>query len=129
VSYGPVKYMGALWMSSMARKHPDIRFVTMSPGGTSGTAAIDSMAGPQRLLMKYIGMPMMNVFGMMHGLEAGAARYIDALNDDSYKSGVFYASKGGKTTGALVDQSTIFTDLGNVAFQDNANEAIHRFIQ
>jgi hypothetical protein len=28
----------------------------------------------------------------------------------------------------LVDQADIFPDLANRAFQDNANEAIHRFI-
>jgi len=28
----------------------------------------------------------------------------------------------------MVDQSTFFTDLKNTSFQDNANEAIHHFI-
>ena len=31
--------------------------------------------------------------------------------------------------GDMVDQSTFFTDLKNTSFQDNANEAIHRFIK
>jgi len=35
VVYGPVKYIAALWMSSLARRHPEIRIVTISPGGTS----------------------------------------------------------------------------------------------
>jgi len=67
--------------------------------------------------------------GMVHGVEKGAARYVQALNDQSYKSGEFYASRDGKVTGALVEQSTIFADLKNPAFQENANEAIHRFIK
>jgi hypothetical protein len=29
----------------------------------------------------------------------------------------------------MVDQSTFFTSLKNASFQDNANEAIHRFIK
>jgi len=29
----------------------------------------------------------------------------------------------------VVDQSTFFTVLKNTTFQDNANEAIHRFIK
>ena len=28
----------------------------------------------------------------------------------------------------MVDQSTFYTDLKNTSFQDNADEAIHRFI-
>ena len=30
--------------------------------------------------------------------------------------------------GPLVDQGTIFADLSNATIQNNANEAIHRFI-
>ena len=73
-------------------------------------------------------MPMMKALGKMHDLETGAKRYVEALNDEAFQSGVFYASKFPGVTGALVDQSAIFADIGNQAFQDNANEAIHRFI-
>lgn len=128
VTYGPVKYMGAMWMSAMARKHPATRFVTMSPGGTTGTAAADQMPGPMKYMMKWMVMPMMRAFGAMHGLETGAKRYVDALTNDAYASGHFYASPDNKMSGKLVDQSTIFADLGNKAFQDNAAEAIHRFV-
>jgi len=48
--------------------------------------------------------------------------------DESYKSGIFYASKKG-TAGTIVDQATLFGDLNNETFQDNAYEAIHRFIK
>jgi NAD(P)-dependent dehydrogenase (short-subunit alcohol dehydrogenase family) len=129
VSYGPVKMVAAMWMSAMARKHPGIRLVTMSPGGTSGTSAADAMAGPMGLMMKYVMMPMMTIFGQMHALETGAKRYVDALQDDQYKSGGFYASEDGRMTGPIVEQATVFADLGNPAFQDNANEAVHRFFQ
>ena len=44
-SYALVKYMAALWMSAQARKNTDIRFITMSPGATSGTAVMDDMSG------------------------------------------------------------------------------------
>jgi len=128
ISYGPAKYVGALWMSSLARKYPAVRFVTMSPGATTGTSAADSMAGPMRFIMTYVAMPMMGLFGMAHGLQIGATRYVEAVRDEAYKSGVFYASPDGKTSGAVVDQATIFSDLGNPAFQDNAAEAIGRFI-
>lgn len=51
LAHGQVKYLGALWMSAMARKHPDLRFITMSPGGTSGTDG----ARDQPLLVRTVG--------------------------------------------------------------------------
>jgi len=66
---------------------------------------------------------------MVHGLEVGAKRFVDGISDERYKSGVFYASKEGKLSGDMVDQSTFFTSLKNTSLQDNAHEAIHRFIK
>ena len=63
----------------------------------------------------------------MQTRDAGAKRFLDAISDERYKSGVFYASKQGKLSGDMVDQSTFFTDLKNTTFQDNAYRAIHRF--
>jgi hypothetical protein len=65
---------------------------------------------------------------MVHSLETGAKRFVDGISDERYQSGVFYASKQGKLSGAMVDQSTFFTVLKNTTFQDNANQAIHHFI-
>lgn len=126
-AYGPTKYMAALWMSSVARKNPDIRFVTMSPGGTSGTNVMDDLPPFMKFMFKGVGVRLMPMFGLMHPLDVGAKRYVDGLNDEVYKSGVFYGSKK-NVTGPLVDQGTIFADLNNETFQDNADEAIHRFI-
>ena len=47
----------------------------------------------------------------MHELEVGVKRFVDAISDERYKSGVFYASKEGKLSGDMVDQSTFFTDF------------------
>ncbi len=127
-AYAASKYIAALWIGSMARRHPSIRFVTMCPGGTNGTAGADSMQGLQRIFVKYIGKPLMVAFGMMHNVETGAARYINALTDETYKSGVFYASAADAMIGDVVDQATILTDFSNKDFQDNAYEAIHRFL-
>lgn len=41
--YANVNMTAALWMGSMARQHPHIRFVTMSPGGTTGTNGMDDL--------------------------------------------------------------------------------------
>ena len=128
VAYGPAKYVATMWMSSFARKNPDLRVISVSPGGTSGTAAMDSLPPMMKFFFKQIGPRVMPLFGLMHGLEKGAKRYVDALNDESYKSGGFYASKASVVVGPLVDQGTIFGDLDSEVFQDNASEAIHRFI-
>jgi len=58
-----------------------------------------------------------------------AKRFVDGINNESYKSGIFYASKTKKLVGSLVDQGDIFSDLRNTSYQDNANAAIHRFIK
>ncbi len=129
VAYGPAKYMAALWMSSQARQHPKIRFITMSPGGTSGTDIMDNLPPFLKFMYRHIGSRLMPLMGMMHGLEVGAKRFVSGLNDNLYDSGVFYASKLPVLTGPVVDQATLFSDLGNQTFQDNANEAIYRFIK
>jgi NAD(P)-dependent dehydrogenase (short-subunit alcohol dehydrogenase family) len=130
-AYGYVKYVGTLWTLSMARKYPGLKFIVVSPGNTKGTMAPNSLPPPMRIMLKYLMMPI--VFPLMgdmvHKLEVGVKRFVDALSDEQYKSGVFYASREGKLSGEMVDQSTFFTALRNTSFQDNASEAIHRFIR
>ena len=52
----------------------------------------------------------------------------DGITDTTLRSGLFYASAASAVTGPVVDQAGIFPDLRNATFQDNANQAIHRFI-
>ena len=129
-AYAYVKYAETMWTLSMARKYPKFKFIVVSPGNTKGTQAPDSLPPPMRFMLKYVMMPVIfPLMGeMVHGLEVGAKRFVDGISDERYKSGVFYASKEGKLSGDMVDQSTFFTDLKNTSFQENANEAIHRFI-
>ena len=124
LAYGQVKYIGALWMAYLARQHPDRRFITVSPGNTTGTQAPNDLALPLRLAAKYV----MPALGITHKLDVGARRLVDGVTDPTLKSGVFYASAANTITGPLVDQADIFPDLANPSFQDHANEAIHRFI-
>jgi NAD(P)-dependent dehydrogenase (short-subunit alcohol dehydrogenase family) len=129
-AYGYVKYAGTMWALSMARRHPELKFVVVSPGNTRGTLAPDSLPPPMRFMLKYVMMPIVfPLMGAVHGLEVGVKRFVDAISDERYKSGVFYASKEGKLSGDMVDQSTFFPSLKNTSFQDNASEAIHRFIK
>jgi NAD(P)-dependent dehydrogenase (short-subunit alcohol dehydrogenase family) len=124
LAYGQVKYIGALWMAYLARQHPDRRFITVSPGNTSGTDGPNGLGLPLRLAARYV----MPALGISHKLDVGARRLVDGVTDPTLSSGVFYASAANKLTGPLVDQADIFPDLANPSFQDHANEAIHRFI-
>ena len=129
-AYGYVKYTAALWMSSEARKNPTLRFITMSPGFTSGTAVMNDLPPAKKFMFKYIMLPIVAPLkGMVHKLEKGAKRFVDGINDENFKSGVFYASKAKRLVGPVIDQSSIFPDLKNPSYQDNANAAIHRFIK
>ena len=124
LAYGQAKLIGALWMAHLARQYPDRRFITMSPGNTTGTQAPNDLALPFRLAAKYL----MPHLGISHGLEVGAKRLVDAATDPTLSSGTFYASAAGKMKGPIVDQTNIYPDLADPSFQDHANEAIHRFI-
>ena len=124
LAFGQAKYIGALWMAYLARQYPDRRFITVSPGATTGTQASSGVSLPLRIAAKYV----MPALGISHKLDAGAKRLVDGVTDPTLSSGVFYASAANKLKGPLVNQAEIFPDLANPTFQDHANEAIHRFI-
>ncbi len=124
LAFGQAKYIGALWMAYLARQYPDRRFITVSPGATTGTQASNGLALPLRIAAKYV----LPALGISHKLDKGAKRLVDGVTDPTLSSGVFYASAANKLKGPLVNQADIFPDLANPSFQDHANEAIHRFI-
>jgi len=129
LAYGQVKYVGAMWMASTARRNSTLRLITMSPGNTRGTGVSRDLPLPLRLAMTYILMPVVApLFGLVHNVDYGAKRLVDGLTDDTLRSGSFYGSKANALTGPVIDQSEIFPDLANKPYQDNANEAVHRFI-
>jgi NAD(P)-dependent dehydrogenase (short-subunit alcohol dehydrogenase family) len=129
LAYGQVKYLAAMWMSSVARKNPELKLITVSPGNTKGTEASNHLPLPLKLLVQYVLFPVvMPLFGIVNNLETGAGRITHSLGDTSIKSGRFYASAAGNVTGPLVDQSTIRPEMNNETYQENANRAIHRFI-
>jgi NAD(P)-dependent dehydrogenase (short-subunit alcohol dehydrogenase family) len=129
LAYGQVKYVGAMWMAAMARQNANLKLVTMSPGNTRGTELSRDFPLPLRLMMRTVLVPVvLPLLGLIHDVDKGAKRLVDALDDDTLRSGVFYASKADTLTGSVIDQSAIFPDLSNKAYQDNANEAVHRFL-
>ncbi|MGI8401600.1 MAG: hypothetical protein ACR2NS_08380 [Gemmatimonadaceae bacterium] len=116
-------------MAALARHHPTIHFLTVSPGNTAGTQIATNAPVLLRLLLKYFLQPiLMPLLGIVHKLPIGAKRIVAALTDDSFRNGAFYASQQNALTGPLVDQSTFFPDLNNSTYQDNAVRAIHHFI-
>ncbi len=129
LAYGQVKYLAALWMSALAREHPGLRFTTMSPGNTSGTDVMRDLPAPLRFLVQRVVLPhVAPLFGVAHPLENGTARLADAVTDASLPSGVFYASAANTITGPVIDQADIVADFRDTAIQDNAAQAIRRFV-
>ena len=124
LAFAQAKYIGALWMAHLARQHPDRRFITVSPGNTTGTGAASGLPLPMRIAAKYV----MPALGLAHKLDVGAKRLVDGVTDPTLSSGVFYASAANTLKGPMVNQADLLPDLANPSFQDNANEAIHRFI-
>ena len=125
LAYGQAKYIAALWMAAEARRHPSLRLVTMSPGNTGGTDLFRDFPLVPRLLLGAVLKPVvLPLLGLAHGLQTGARRLLEALEDERFTGGRFYASRVDKLTGPVVDQSEIVPDLARVEFQDHAAEAM-----
>jgi NAD(P)-dependent dehydrogenase (short-subunit alcohol dehydrogenase family) len=129
LAYGQVKYLGALWIAALARRHPELRFTTMSPGNTAGTEAMRDQSAPMRIIASRLVLPyVMPALGIGHKLEVGAARLVDAVTDSTLKSGLFYASAANTITGPVIDQAEIVSELRDETIQEHAYAAIQRFI-
>ena len=124
LAFGQAKYIGTLLMAYLARKYPDRRFITVSPGNTTGTGAASGLPLPMRVAAKYV----MPALGLAHKLDVGAKRLVDGVTDPTLSNGAFYASAANKLNGPMVNQAEFVPGVGNPSFEDNANEAIHRFI-
>jgi NAD(P)-dependent dehydrogenase (short-subunit alcohol dehydrogenase family) len=124
LAFGQAKYIGALWIAYLARQYPDRRFITVSPGNTTGTGAASGLPLPMRVAAKYVT----PALGLAHKLDVGAKRLVDGVTDPTLSNGAFYASAANKLNGPMVNQAEFVPGVGNPSFQDNANEAIHRFI-
>ncbi|MGR5414188.1 SDR family NAD(P)-dependent oxidoreductase [Vibrio astriarenae] len=126
--YGSVKLMGALWTMSMARKHSDIRFITVDPGMAVGTSGADDFPWYQKWATNAT-MRVMQFIGRAHSVDVGAQRYVDVLLDeDTFKTGIWWGSKKG-LTGELADQRQHWPEIiGSELAQDNAAAVIHSFL-
>jgi NAD(P)-dependent dehydrogenase (short-subunit alcohol dehydrogenase family) len=130
LAYAQVKLLGALWISALARQHPQLRFLTVSPGNTSGTEITKDFPLPLRLFNKYVFVPVLGpLLRAVHDVQHGAARLVSALSDSSLQSGGFYASRANALTGPLVEQAQFFPELADSRIQDNASQALQRFLE
>ncbi|GLS84316.1 SDR family NAD(P)-dependent oxidoreductase [Paraferrimonas haliotis] len=127
--YGAVKLMGALWTMSMARKHPDMRFITVDPGMARGTAGTATLPWHQRWVMN-TAMWVMQALGKAHSVDVGAKRYVDVLlNSCEFASGIWWGSKSG-LTGELADQKQHWPEIiGSESAQYNADAVIHKILE
>ncbi len=125
LAYGQVKLLGALWIAALAREHPQLRTLTISPGNTAGTGINRDLPAPVRLLAPRV----MRLLGRSHSLQAGTERLAQGLLDPAYDRGHFWASAPGRLVGPVVDQLNEHPLIGDHETQMNANTAIHRFTQ
>lgn len=130
LAYGQAKYLGAQWMGALARRHPGLRLLTVSPGNTAGTGALRDANIVLRTVIAHVVLPYLGpALGLAHDVEHGARRLVDAVTDPAYRSGIFYASAANAITGSLIDQAEIIPELKDHDVQDRADEAIHRFLR
>ena len=122
VSYQYVKFMGALYMGAMSRKHPGLRLLTVSPGSTMGTDIYDNAPRMTRIMLKVVtSLPIKSLRERnFHGVDAGAKRYVDALNDDAYLSGRFYASMAGVDKAEYFEVGEGARAVPKVGFSDDS---------
>lgn len=123
LAHGQTKLLGALWIGALARNHPELRTVTMSPGNTAGTGVLRDLPLPLRVLIPRVN----GVLGRSHSLDAGTERLASGLLDPAYGSGRFWASAQGKLTGPVVDQAAAHPMVEDPGWQDHANAALRAF--
>jgi NAD(P)-dependent dehydrogenase (short-subunit alcohol dehydrogenase family) len=103
-AYADAKQFGAMWAGALARRLPDGSTVNaVSPGSTTETDA----GRYQGFMMQRVMIPLMTRFGgrvgVVHDLETGAGRYMEAIDFADEVNGRFLASAPKKMIGPLQD--------------------------
>ena len=62
-------------------------------------------------------------FSIVHSIDHGAARFVNALDNKQFQTGGFYASEESKVTG----QVKIHLTLADKQFQDNVYTCLHQY--
>jgi len=125
VTYAYAKSIMTLYVSALARRHPEYVISSVSPGATIGTDVAANAPWFMRFAFKYIG-PCCGVpLGMMHSVDVAAQRYIHGLTAN-VTSGCFLASPKGKASGKLQDQYRLYPVLADEVLQEAAYEAVRK---
>lgn len=128
---GTAKLAGALFMSKLAREHPELYIVTVSPGGIQ-TDYADGLAQPVRFLLQHLGGVML-ALGGFHDVSVGAKRYVDALIPDEafrakFPSGSVLASPSSLRypgpTGPLTEQRPYCSAIGSAELEDETARVV-----
>jgi NAD(P)-dependent dehydrogenase (short-subunit alcohol dehydrogenase family) len=110
VDYGFAKLIGTVWMRVLSQRH-GLRALTVSPGFTGGTEAMEKLPAIQKFMFLYVALPIMKLLGNAHELEYGAKRYVQALEDEAIQAGGYYASPGKGISGDLTLQDPALQPL------------------
>lgn len=103
--YGATKGLATLYFAEYARLHPKYQVLTVSPGGTLGTNALENLPWIFRWIVRFLW-TIAYYCGRFQELEAGAEKYVDAVigGCDHYPSGTFLACSV-DLAGPLCDQA------------------------
>ncbi|MHC4836897.1 MAG: SDR family NAD(P)-dependent oxidoreductase [Planctomycetota bacterium] len=127
--YGLVKLIGTVWMRQLRDRH-GLRALTVSPGFTAGTEAMRNLPTIQKVMFRFVMLPLMRALGNAHDLEVGAERYIQALEDARLEAGGFYASGGTGISGPLAEQTEASQPLlGDPAFEAAVGRLVDSHVQ
>jgi len=102
-AYAIAKVWANLWARAMAKRHPDITFLAISPGAVPDTNAKRNVVGFLSTMMKVM-MKIGPSIGMSHSVHDGSMRYVDGLSMPNSDSGKFFTSPKGKLIGKATEQ-------------------------
>lgn len=130
--YGTAKGLGTLYFTVYARAFPQFKILTVSPGGTLGTNALQNPVIPWvfKVILRLFW-AIAYYLGRFQELEQGAKKYVDAVTGacDKYTSGTFLACSV-DLAGPLCDQAQFecgqqYTDTKK---QQAAYKALAKFL-
>ena len=134
-AYGSSKTIGGLWLSQLAKEHPNVYFATVSPGGTLESGAMGHSVWPLNVIASSpIAGAMFRWLGAVHSKEDCVKRYVTALTQDDFPSRFPSGSVLGSPSsifpfyigaaGPLTNQKDIYPVFADPDLQEEAARAV-----